>query len=516
MQLSEMRMRGLLGSLPLFAGITEASSTLFWGGTIIGFNNDTNSLQVYRNGSLLVEDDRIVAVNEDAGSPNDVGEGVEVIDVSGQILTPGMVDTHRHGWQTAYKTIASNTTLAEYFHRYSAPSSGVDFTEEDVYIGQLAGTYEALNAGVTTIVDHAHHTWTDETAMAGLKASVESGARVFWCYAFENTTNAQGPRTVSEQIADFRKVYATDVWKDSATAIGIAYDSWGPQPDKAERSAVIDLAKEFEVPVITTHALGGPWGVSNMPSDLAGLDILEGDIPIIFSHSSFLSSNDAGLLRQNNHYISITPESEMQFGHTHGHSYLVQDQAALGIDTHFVFSTDILTQARLWLQTTRYRLFSRAVVDRWEIPRHTPETVNQAFLLATRSGGLALRRDDLGVLNVGAKADVLVWNARESPSLLGWNDPVAAVMLHASVGDISDVMVDGKFVKRDSKLTVEGYDEVRERFLKSAKKIQNAWSKKPYPVLEGQWLVGDAKYGETERADLVRGEGDGYGDLFVQ
>ena len=509
-------MRGVLGGLPLLAGIAEATSTLFWGGTIIGFNNDTNSLEVFRNGSLLVEGDRIAAIHEDAGSPEDAGEGVVVIDVSGQILTPGMIDTHRHGWQTGFKTLGSNTTLAEYFHRYSSPASGMDITEEDVYIGQLAGIYEALNAGVTTIVDHAHHTWTDETSIAGLKASAESGARVFWCYAFENTTNADGPRTVTEQIANFREVYATDDWKRSPTEIGVAYDSWGPQPDPAERRAILDLAEEYDVPVITTHSLGGPWGITNMPSDLAGLDALEGDIPFIFSHASFLSSNDAGLLRQNNHYVSITPESEMHYGHTHAPSYLIQDQAALGVDTHFTFSTDILIQARLWLQSTRYRLFSRLVVDRWELPRNTPETVKQAFLLATRSGGLSLRRNDLGVLNVGAKADLLVWNARESPALLGWNDPIAAVMLHASVGDIKDVMVDGKFVKRNGKLTVDGYDEVRERFLKSAKSLQEKWAAKPYPVIEGPWLVGDARYGDTERTDVVRGEGDGYGDLFVE
>lgn len=75
-------------------------------------------------------------------------------------------------------------------------------------------------------------------------------------------------------------------------------------------------------------------------------------------------------------------------------------------------------------------------------------SVNQAFLLATRSGGLAIRKSDLDILAVGAKADLVVWNGR-SPSMLGWRDPVAAVVLHASVGDIKHVLVNGKFTKRD-------------------------------------------------------------------
>jgi len=62
-----------------------------------------------------------------------------------------------------------------------------------------------------------------------------------------------------------------------------------------------------------------------------------------------MSASDTDLLRQTNHYISITPKSEMHYSHDHPNSHLIQDQASLGIDTHFAFSSDILTQARLWL-----------------------------------------------------------------------------------------------------------------------------------------------------------------------
>lgn len=120
----------------------------------------------------------------------------------------------------------------------------------------------------------------------------------------------------------------------------------------------------------------------------------------------------------------------MHYGHGHHVSHLIQDQASLGIDTHFTYSGDILTQARIWLQSTR-RTLHKEVLDRWHVPGANPFSVNQAFLLATRNGGLALHREDIGVLAVGAKADLIVWDGT-SPSLLGWNDPVAAVILHAT------------------------------------------------------------------------------------
>jgi len=141
-------------------------------------------------------------------------------------------------------------------------------------------------------------------------------------------------------------------------------------------------------------------------------------------------------------------------------------------------------------------------------------SATQAFLLATRNGALALHRNDIGILAVGAKADLLVWNGR-SPSMLGWSDPVAAIMLHASIGDIKHVMVDGVFRKRDGDLVVDGYEGLQDRFLESAKRIQRIWSETPLPVLQGV-SAGGVEFERTLEADVQRGKGTGYGESFVE
>lgn len=250
--------------------------------------------------------------------------------------------------------------------------------------------------------------------------------------------------------------------------------------------------------------------VTNSPSDVAALDYLNISTPIVFSHASFLAAGDAILLRETNQHISITPESEMHYGHTHPNSHLIQDQAALGVDTHFTFSTDILTQARIWLQQARYDE-SEKVLDEWRLPLNNPMSTDQAFLLATRSGGLALHRDDLGVIREGAKADLVVWDG-ESPAMLGWLDPVAAVILHASVGDIESVMVDGKWVKKDRKLVVGDYADVKRRFLATAKKIQDIWIDTPLPTPEELQSMFPFPLVRADQLDVQRGEGDGYGE----
>jgi len=236
-----MRSLGLLTGLlaiPLaVAAVVNSSKTLFNGGTIVAFDRSKEALRVIRNGAVLVEGNRIVRIF-DAPQANDSSADVDVFDISGKILTTGFIDTHRHGWQTAFKTLASNTSLVEYFGRYGEYVAGAFWTAEDIYISQLAGLYEALNAGVTTTLDHAHHTWSNATAEAGLQACIDSGARVFWAYAFHDVPNLT---TVAEQIPHFRELFRKRAFKDTgSTSFAIAFDAWAPGP---QAEAIIALAK---------------------------------------------------------------------------------------------------------------------------------------------------------------------------------------------------------------------------------------------------------------------------------
>lgn len=130
--------------------------------------------------------------------------------------------------------------------------------------------------------------------------------------------------------------------------------------------------------MVTTHWLGLAWVVDSSPSKWHTHGLLGvGGVPVVFSHGVGINAKETKLLRAHNQYLSITPESEMHYGHSHDYSHLAQDQAALGVDTHFTFSSDILTQARIWLQRTRSRLFDQVQVERWDLPRRNPSTSPQ-------------------------------------------------------------------------------------------------------------------------------------------
>src|ERR1700722_4878621 len=283
------------------------------------------------------------------------------------------------------------------------------------------------------------------------------------------------------------------------------------------------------VSVVTSHYLGGPWNCkgiasfaltrnkvlmvgsdANSPQLVNSYGFLNTSIPIVFSHGSYLTVQDATLLRSTSQYLSITAESERHYGHGDSQSPYIMDQASLGVDTHFTYSTDIIGQARLWLQTVRLLFYSQVLGD-WEIPPNNPMSVEQSFYLATRAGGLALHRNDIGVLVEGAKADLVVFDGT-SPNMLGWADPVAAVMLHSNVGNIQHVLVDGKFRKRDFRLTVEGdYANITRQFLASARRIQSIWEKTPYPDLTGAWpYTPGINYTRAVTAYVEPGQENGY------
>ncbi|KAK0648177.1 amidohydrolase [Cercophora newfieldiana] len=504
----------LLPALALILPWVHASSILFTNTTIITFDRTLNGVSVLRDASLLVTDDLIAGIFPSGQPPDALPNDTETIPIPNCILTPGFIDTHRHAWQTAYKTLASNTTLVEYIYRYGEFASAGLLTPDDVYLGELTGIYESLNSGVTTILDHAHHTWSEETSLAGVRAAIDSGGRIIWCYAFHPLPSYP----FASQVSSFRSIATSPSLLGSRTAtLGIAYDTFHPSPNTTEIDTLLSLISTYNTTIsaLTTHVLSGPWGAENTPTALHNLGILSLPLPIVFSHASFISAYDHQLLRRFNQHISITPESEASYGQGNPVSHLIQDQASLGVDTHFTFSGDILTQARMWLYEVRRRGYD-AVLGRFEVPGNNPMSVNQAFILATRQGAMALHREDLGVIEVGAKADLVVWDG-SSPSMLGWNDPVAAVMMHASVGDVKHVIVDGKWKKRDGKITDPGYEELKVKFLASAKRVQKAMIETVSDVpKQGEiWDMSGYLVGKSETADVVRGNSTGYGDLHL-
>src|SRR5438105_5391761 len=176
-------------------------SNSFPSGRPVVFRNATvltidPSFGMIEGGDALVVDKRIAAVGRQLVVPDDTVE----IDATDGIVMPGMVDTHRHMWQTALRGFGADWTLTNYFQFYYL-NWGKIFRPEDIYAGNLLSAIEAVDAGVTTTVDWSHGLQTVEYADAAVDALEAVPGR--FVLAYGNLLGAAWQWTEAPEFADF-------------------------------------------------------------------------------------------------------------------------------------------------------------------------------------------------------------------------------------------------------------------------------------------------------------------------
>ncbi len=111
---------------------------------------------------ILIEDGVIREIR-----PDIVAADAEVIDGTDKIAIPGMVDTHRHTWQTALRGILADGNIPDYLRGIRLHMAPL-YRAEDMYAGNYVGALDALNSGITTIVDYCHNILDPDGAHAAV------------------------------------------------------------------------------------------------------------------------------------------------------------------------------------------------------------------------------------------------------------------------------------------------------------------------------------------------------------
>lgn len=423
-----------------------ANRVLIRGGYVLSMDPEIGDVP---GGDVLLEDDRIAEVGRNLSAAD-----AEVVDATGDIVVPGLVDTHRHTWEAPIRGCAPNYTLGDYFVGI-LDQFAPKYRPQDVYAGNLWGSLECVNAGITTLVDWSHISNTPEHSDEAIRGLKESGIRAVYAYGFPNTSLADWWfNSALIQPEDARRVRRQYFSSDDGL-ITMAMATRGPgfcQPDVVRHDW--ELAKDINVPITVHVAMDRLAGKFLMVKQLHDMDLLYPDTTYI--HSSHLTDEEWQYVADSGGKVSFAPQIELQMGHgwapgVKALSYGLRP--GLSIDVVTTASGDIFTQMHALFASERARRNDIA----WTKDEDPTDLLTARDILgfATIDGAkVAGVADRAGSLTPGKKADLVIidGNALNVAPII---DPVAAVVCAADVSNVETVIIDGRFQKRDFKMLAD-------------------------------------------------------------
>ena len=420
-------------------------------------------------GDILIDDDTISSVGPAARTLS--ANADEVIDATGMIALPGLVNAHVHLWQAGLRGIAGDWTLGQYFGSMLA-SLAAHFTPQDLYLGNLFGALAQLDAGVTTAFDYCHNLTTPDHADRAVDALQESGLRTVFGYgtAFDNL-GAWYFDSKLPHPADARRMRVARLADDSAR-VTMALAPRGPDFNDIQVSvADIRMARELGV-VASMHTGAGALGSAQRGiARLNEAKMLGPDVSFVhgnmISADAFKAAADAGSA------IIVTPEVEMQMGlgfPATGKIVAAGGMPALGTDIASAVGDGLFAQMRIALQMQR-ALDNAEALSRGEESQTLSLSARDMLTFATLGSARAIGLEKrIGSIEAGKQADIVLLRT-DRLGMFPINDPVAAVMLHACSADVDTVVVAGRTLKRNGALVNPPSKQYRHAMIASAHRI---------------------------------------------
>jgi 5-methylthioadenosine/S-adenosylhomocysteine deaminase len=426
---------------------------------------------IFDRGSVLVTDDRIV----DIGSRADLivkEPNAEVIDCAGNILIPGMVNTHTHLFQTLLKGPGDDMVLKQWFTRMTGPAA-VELTAADVYAAAMHGCVESIRSGVTTLVDFMYAHPRPGLTRAVIEAYEKTGMRGFVCRGFFTSGAEYGvPAGLIESpetaLADARVLVKEQNRPGGRVQVGLAPCMiWGL--DEASLRATRQAADELGV-LVSMHVSETPFELehskrlydSTDTAFLSDIGFLKPDVLAV--HCVKCTSADIATLRRHDTKVSHNPCSNM---------YLASGLAPIpemlkaGVTVGLASDGPASSNNHSLFQAMKFA----ALIQKGFHGDATIMTAQQVLRMATIGGAHAVGLgEEIGSIEVGKKADLVLVDLTDSFAT-PIHDPVSALVYSALGHEPTLVVIDGTIVMRDRKVLTVDEKSVRHEAQRAAENL---------------------------------------------
>ncbi len=373
---------------------------------------------------LLLRDGVIAAVGRGLGAP----DGARVLDVRGKIVLPGFVDLHNHLWQSSIRGGCSGEDLNGWLsdcNRVALPR----IDPQDMYRFVHLAALDALQAGVTTVVDWVHPIPYD-TSERYIRALDDAGLR----FVYAATQRAADIHLIPRIKKDFL---------DRLPLASVQVSAHAGMSQLTDLRALHELARELGV-MLNSHVLEHRDDRRDDPiRALREIGAFGPDL--LMNHAIHLTDAEIALTGEHDVRVAHCPLSNMRLASgicplpaLHGHGV----RAGLGHDGGTNDTSDMfnLMKAAVGLQRARH--------EDAGIHPTIPAVLRMATLGGAECIGMA---DRVGSLTPGKRADVVVLD----PGTLNFAprfDWTGQIVLNGQPPNVSEVFVDGHLRKHRGEL----------------------------------------------------------------
>ena len=401
-------------------------------------------------GGIFVRDNVIEAVGPTAELPR---EADRVLDASGMIVLPGLVNTHHHLYQTLTRALPAVQNVGLFDWLRTLYPVWAELTGEAVYVSALVGLAELVLSGCTTTSDHLYIFPNDVALDDEIRAARELGIRFHPSRGGMSLGQSQGGlppdrvvQSEEEILADCERVIEKyhDPTPYSMCRVVLAPCSpFSVTPELMREAA--ELAREHGVR-LHTH-LAETKDEERFCLERFGcrpLAYMErlgwvGE-DVWYAHAIHLNEEEIGLLAETGTGVAHCPTSNMRLGSGIAPIREMLDagvKVGLAVDgSASNDSSHMLAEARMAMLLQRVRRGAGAL------------SAQEALEMATLGGAKVLGRDDIGSLEAGKAADFIAINLNRLEYAGALHDPLAALVFCAPVNvDLSvingEVVVEG-------------------------------------------------------------------------
>jgi 5-methylthioadenosine/S-adenosylhomocysteine deaminase len=408
--------------------MSDTERTLFKGGTVVTMDDNVNNLVA---GDVLVEGDHIVAVEA-----NIRAGGAEVIDATGNIVLPGLIDAHHHSWLGVMRRLMPDVDDLFAYIDVVAERLGAHYRPIDMYVSTKLTAVASLDAGITTIIDACHSSRSPEHTDAALESLDSAGIRALHMVGAAMDKKA----SAAHLPGDLERLALNWNTSNGLVRVGLFgqlnLDWW-----KVARGLNMRILTEF----IGDLAKLGPQFAE--PGILGPHNI--------FNHCTRVPEETWKLFAGAGVNITVNPRSDALFGFDDdGFAYQkAVDHGlmpALGIDLDTAFGSDMFGEMHaLFSQqraAMRYRRF------RGEVDAPGPISVDEVLRAATINGARAAGLEtSTGTLTPGKQADIIMLRT-SGVAVFPVTNAIGTIVQAVERSDVDTVMVAGRLRKRSGKL----------------------------------------------------------------